>query len=165
MTDLENKVNELEIKLKEAEGKVTTTHAQIESLIDAVDLRMEGVTKEISNLKELFSSKLDSILIQTTKTNGRVTVAETKIEQLTQKHFECPIREVQSDIKIIRKDVDRIDTDTEQAQFKQKYPKLANYMIIGMVVVFIGASIGIATSYFKLQSEFKTIIEKVEKVK
>lgn len=145
MTELESKLELIEKQVKNVEANHTVTHAQIESLVDAVDMQMKGVSKEILNLRELLETKLEAIHEQTKKTNGRVTQHDIDLRELYQKHYTCSIKELELVVDHIQKDVTRIDINTEQAQFKQKFPDLAKYMTIGSVIFFLlTVSLGIA---------------------
>lgn len=73
--------------------------------------------------------KLDAILEQTKKTNGRVSELEDEVERLNNYRIEHPVEKIEEDINNIIK-------ETETIRFFSKRPKLIILLVIGTIVLF-----------------------------
>lgn len=113
---------------------------------------LSGHVQKIEGQYRVIQSQLSAIEIQTTKTNGRVGVLESKVDQVEKDLITHPIHCNQAvEIKEIKKDL-------AEYQFFKKYPKI----FIGFILI-----AGLLTWYGFRQLNIKTdeLIVKTEQSK
>lgn len=86
---------------------------------------LSGNLQKIEGQYRVIQSQLSSIEIQTTKTNGRVSILENKVEQVEKDILTHPIKCTQV------KEISDIKKDLEEYRFFKKYPKV----FIGIVLI------------------------------
>ena len=86
---------------------------------------LSGQVQKIQGQYRVIQSQLSSIEIQTTKTNGRVTILENKVENVEKDLLTHPINcNLANEVKAIK-------IDLEEYRFFKRYPKV----FIGIILV------------------------------
>jgi predicted nuclease with TOPRIM domain len=86
---------------------------------------LSGNLQKIEGQYRVIQSQLSSIEIQTTRTNGRVSVLEDKVDQVEKDLLTHPIKCTQG------KEISEIKKDLEEYRFFKKYPKV----FIGIILI------------------------------
>lgn len=94
---------------------------------------MAGSVQKIEGQYRVIQSQLASIEIQTTKTNGRVSTLEEKVENVEKDLLTHPIKCDQVH------EIKKIKEDLEEYRFFKKYPKIAlGIVIVAALILWLG---------------------------
>jgi hypothetical protein len=125
---------------------------------------IKGIRTDFNELKEImFELKtnqalmfhtLEGVLEQTTKTNGRVTNNENEIIKLRENHIQCPINIAIRDIEELKKADEKIQDETMDARWAQRFREDAQdrkagvvmrvmAWVIGAIVTIVGSLIAL----------------------